>query len=84
MQDGFIRQFNDKCAACHGEDLRGTTLGKPLAGVDNKVTPTETLLKDLARCRDIEVGPRGEIYLLLENRRVPNRAVGPIFMRRRQ
>ncbi len=34
MQDGFIRQFNDKCAACHGEDLRGTTLGKPLAGVE--------------------------------------------------
>ena len=34
LQDGFIRQFNDKCAACHGEDLRGTTLGKPLAGVE--------------------------------------------------
>jgi hypothetical protein len=25
------------------------------------------LLKDLARFRDIEVGPQGEIYLLLEN-----------------
>ena len=34
MQDGFIRQFNDQCGACHGEDLRGTSLGKPLVGVD--------------------------------------------------
>ncbi len=34
MQDLFIRQFNDQCGSCHGEDLRGTTLGKPLAGVD--------------------------------------------------
>ena len=34
MRDGFIQQFNDQCAACHGEDLRGTPLGKPLVGVD--------------------------------------------------
>lgn len=34
---------------------------------DNKVVHAETLLKDLARFRDIEVGPKGEIYLLLEN-----------------
>lgn len=34
---------------------------------DNKVLFTEVLLKDLARFRDIEVGPRGELYLLLEN-----------------
>lgn len=33
MQDSFIRQFNDNCASCHGEDLRGTTLGTPLVGV---------------------------------------------------
>lgn len=34
MQDGFIRQFSLQCGACHGEDLRGTSLGKPLVGVD--------------------------------------------------
>ena len=34
MKDGFIRQFNDQCAACHGEDLRGTPLGTPLVGTD--------------------------------------------------
>ena len=32
MKDGFIAQFNDQCAACHGEDLRGTPLGRPLVG----------------------------------------------------
>ena len=34
MKDGFIKQFNDQCAACHGEDLRGTPLGTPLVGRD--------------------------------------------------
>ena len=34
MKDLFIKQFNDQCGACHGEDLRGTPLGKPLVGVD--------------------------------------------------
>lgn len=32
MRDGFIKQFNKQCASCHGEDLRGTTLGTPLVG----------------------------------------------------
>jgi aldose sugar dehydrogenase len=32
MQDFFIKKFNDSCASCHGEDLRGTTLGTPLVG----------------------------------------------------
>ena len=32
MKDGFIKAFNDQCAACHGEDLRGTPLGTPLVG----------------------------------------------------
>ncbi|NND53871.1 MAG: c-type cytochrome [Gammaproteobacteria bacterium] len=36
MTDGFIRQYNTNCAACHGEDLRGMTLGPPLVGVDLK------------------------------------------------
>jgi glucose/arabinose dehydrogenase len=33
MKDLFIKQFNDQCASCHGEDLRGTPLGTPLVGV---------------------------------------------------
>ena len=32
MRDGFIKQFNDQCAVCHGEDLRGAPLGTPLVG----------------------------------------------------
>ncbi len=34
MQDSFISQFNKDCAGCHGEDLRGLTLGPPLVGVE--------------------------------------------------
>ena len=34
MRDGFIKQFNEKCAVCHGEDLRGAALGTPLVGID--------------------------------------------------
>jgi glucose/arabinose dehydrogenase len=32
MKDLFIKSFNEQCAACHGEDLRGTSLGVPLVG----------------------------------------------------
>jgi glucose/arabinose dehydrogenase len=46
MTDSFIRQFNDQCGACHGEDLRGTSLGKPLAGVD---LVHGSSVKDIAR-----------------------------------
>jgi len=34
MVDGFIKRFNDNCGSCHGEDLRGTSLGTPLVGVE--------------------------------------------------
>jgi glucose/arabinose dehydrogenase len=34
---------------------------------DNMVVHTEMLLEDLARFRDIETGPSGEIYVLLEH-----------------
>lgn len=34
MRDGFIKQYNDNCAVCHGEDLRGAPLGTPLVGMD--------------------------------------------------
>jgi glucose/arabinose dehydrogenase len=46
--------------------LRATDLLR-LEIVDNKVVHTETLLKDLARFRDIGIGPKGELYVLLEN-----------------
>jgi len=36
MKDGFIRQYNQNCAGCHGEDLRGLTLGPALVGVNLK------------------------------------------------
>jgi glucose/arabinose dehydrogenase len=34
MRDGFIQQFNEQCAVCHGEDLRGAPLGTPLVGIN--------------------------------------------------
>jgi glucose/arabinose dehydrogenase len=46
--------------------LRATDLLR-MELVDNRVVHTETLLKDLARFRDIESGPAGELYVLLEN-----------------
>jgi glucose/arabinose dehydrogenase len=35
--------------------------------VNNQVVHTEVLLEDLARFRDIEIGPAGELYILLEH-----------------
>ncbi|MEC9375729.1 MAG: PQQ-dependent sugar dehydrogenase [Pseudomonadota bacterium] len=32
MRDGFIKQFNNNCAACHGEDLSGSPMGTALVG----------------------------------------------------
>ena len=46
--------------------LRATDLLR-MEVVDNKVVHTETLLEDLARFRDIETGPQGELYVLLEH-----------------
>jgi glucose/arabinose dehydrogenase len=46
--------------------LRATDLLR-MEVVDNQVIHTETLLEDLARFRDIEIGPGGELYVLLEN-----------------
>ena len=36
MTDGFIRLYNENCASCHGEDLRGLTRGPALVGRDLK------------------------------------------------
>ena len=46
--------------------LRATDLLR-MEIVDNKVVHTETLLRDLARFRDVETGPDGELYVLLEH-----------------
>jgi len=46
--------------------LRATDLLR-MEVVDDQVVHTETLLEDLARFRDIEIGPGGELYVLLEN-----------------
>ena len=46
--------------------LRATDLLR-MEVVDNEVVHTEVLLEDLARFRDVELGPNGELYLLLEN-----------------
>ena len=36
MRDSFIKQFNNNCAGCHGEDLQGAAQGVPLVGVELK------------------------------------------------
>jgi glucose/arabinose dehydrogenase len=46
--------------------LRATDLLR-MEVVDDKVVHTEMLLQDLARFRDIELGPGGELYVLLEH-----------------
>ena len=46
--------------------LRATDLMR-MEVKDNQITHTETLLEDLARFRDIETGPAGELYVLLEH-----------------
>ncbi len=47
--------------------LRATDLLR-MEVVDNQVVHTEKLLSDLARFRDIEIGPAGELYILLEHK----------------
>jgi len=47
--------------------LRATDLLR-MKVVGNEVVHTETLLEDLARFRDIETGPNGELYVLLEHK----------------
>lgn len=46
--------------------LKGSDLTRYVIA-DGVVTEQEPLIEDLARIRDIDVGPSGEIYLLLEH-----------------
>lgn len=53
-----------------GHMLVGSLKGSDVyrfAMADGKVAERETLIEDLARIRDIEVGPAGRIFLLLEH-----------------
>ena len=54
-----------------GDIIAGTLRATDLLRMevkDNQVVHTEVLLKDLARFRDVALGPKGELYLLLENK----------------
>ena len=46
--------------------LKGSALYR-FAMVGGEVAARETVVEDLARIRDIEVGPEGKIFLLLEH-----------------
>jgi glucose/arabinose dehydrogenase len=46
--------------------LKATALYRMVVEND-RVVHTETLLKGLGRIRDVEVGPDGAVYLLLEH-----------------
>lgn len=54
--ESFGTVFTENCAVCHGENT-------PSRQDQGK----ELLIENLARIRDVEVGPGGEIYLLLEH-----------------
>lgn len=66
----FIVYRGSEFPAWDGNLLVGTLRATDLLRmevVDGQVAHTEVLLRDLARFRDIELGPRGELYVLLEN-----------------
>ena len=66
----FIIYDGGAFPAWQGDFLVGSLKATALYRVvieDDKHVHTETLLTDLARIRDIEMGPDGLVYLLLEN-----------------
>jgi glucose/arabinose dehydrogenase len=67
---GFIFYHGEQFPEWNGDIIVGTLRATDLLRLvvnDNKVVHTEVLLEDLARFRDIEVGPNGEIFILLEH-----------------
>jgi glucose/arabinose dehydrogenase len=48
--------------------LKGSELYRVVLDRDDKLVSSEVLLSKLARIRDIETGPDGNIYLLLEHK----------------
>jgi len=66
----FIFYDADEFPAWRGNIIAGTLRATDLLRmevVENEVVHTEVLLEDLVRFRDIETGPNGELYLLLEH-----------------
>jgi glucose/arabinose dehydrogenase len=67
----FIFYDADEFPQWRGNIIAGTLRATDLLRmevVDNEVVHSETLLTDLARFRDIELGPNGELYVLLEHK----------------
>jgi glucose/arabinose dehydrogenase len=66
----FIFYQGEKFPNWNGNILLGTLRATDLLRmevVDDQVVHTEVLLRDLARFRDIETGPDGAVYILLEH-----------------
>ena len=66
----FVFYQGDMFPAWTGDIIVGTLRASDLLRMrvtDHQLVHQETLLEDLGRFRDIEVGPAGEIYLLLEH-----------------
>lgn len=66
----FIFYDGTKFPEWSGNILAGTLRATDLLRmevVDNEVVHTEKLISDLARFRDIETGPNGELFILLEH-----------------
>lgn len=66
----FIFYNGDEFSDWRGDILVGSLRASDLFRMEVKegrVVHTETLISDLARFRDIEQGPNGEIYILLEH-----------------
>ena len=66
----FVFYSGDMFPAWKGDIIVGTLRASDLLHmkvINHQLVHRETLLEDLVRFRDIEVGPAGEIYLLLEH-----------------
>jgi glucose/arabinose dehydrogenase len=67
----FIFYASEEFPEWRGNIIAGTLRATDLLRMEidgGQVTHTETLIEDLARFRDIETGPQGELYLLLEHK----------------
>jgi glucose/arabinose dehydrogenase len=67
----FVIYSGDRFAGWQGNVLIGSLKGSSLFRMefdDKSLVHRETVIKDLARIRDIEVGYDGLVYLLLENK----------------
>jgi glucose/arabinose dehydrogenase len=66
----FVFNYSTKFPEWNGDIIAGTLRATDLLRMeikDNKVVHTEILLENLARFRDIETGPDGNLYILLEH-----------------